>query len=229
MGQLGLLHVEDDPEIVRAVQDFLTGHGHLVTSVESGAAALAALAKGQFDVLILDRMLPDMSGIDLLRAVRSEGHRAPVLMLSALGRSIDRAEGLDAGVDDYLAKPYDPTELLARIRALHRRATEPDRGALISLGSLQCHPKARTVYIDGEYVALSPKEYRLLRYFLDHAGEVVTRTMLLKDIWNLDFDPQTNVVDVSVSRLRRKLEGGGKAAGPTILTAWGSGYQLVAN
>lgn len=225
MGHLTLLHVEDDVELAAGVAQFLGGHGHAVTSAGTGTEALARLDEQAFDVIVLDRMLPDMSGIALLRTIRERGCRSPALMLSALGRSVDRIEGLDAGVDDYLAKPYDPHELLARIRALHRRATAPDHGALITFGSLQCHPLARTIYRHGEYMALSPKEYILMRYFLDHAGEVVTRKMLLKDIWKLDFDPQTNVVDVSVSRLRRKIELGD--SGPTIETVWGRGYRLV--
>lgn len=226
MPHLTLLHVEDDPEVSRNVGEFLAGHGLSVVSADSGTAALGKLGDHAFDILIFDRMLPDMSGIELLREARERGVRSPVLMLSALGRTIDRVEGLDAGVDDYLAKPYDPCELLARVRALHRRTGGTDPGALISFGPLQCHPKARTVYRDGEFVPLSPKEYRLLRYFLDNAGDVVTRTMLLKEIWNLDFDPQTNVVDVSVSRLRRKIEGPG-ARGVTIETVRGTGYRLV--
>lgn len=226
MGHLTLLHVEDDLQVAASVAQFLGGHGHKVTHAGAGAEALERVSEQTFDVIMLDRMLPDVNGIELLRAIRERGCRSPALMLSALGRSIDRTEGLDAGVDDYLAKPYDPHELLARIRSLHRRATQPDQGALITFGSLQCHPLARTVYRNGEYMALSPKEYTLFRYFLDHAGEVVTRKMLLKDIWKLDFDPQTNVVDVSVSRLRRKIEIG--KTGPTIETVWGSGYRLVA-
>jgi DNA-binding response OmpR family regulator len=230
MTALRVLHVEDDGEIADAVATCLAQHGHAVTSAASVGAARAALGDAQFDVIVLDRMLPDGTGIELLHAIREGGHRCPVLMLSALGRIIDRVEGLDAGVDDYLAKPYDPDELLARIRALHRRASEPDPGALITYGSLQCHPKARTAYVDGKFLALSPKEYRLLRFFLDHAGEPVTRAMLLKNVWNLDFDPQTNVVDVSVSRLRRKLEAAGGAGRPTTIeTVWGSGYRLVAH
>jgi DNA-binding response OmpR family regulator len=147
-------------------------------------------------------------------------------MLSALGRSDDRIEGLDSGVDDYLAKPYEPDELIARVRALHRRAAGMAHSAVILFGDLECHLKARTAFRQGRHIPLSPKEFSLFRYLMENAGEVVTRDMLLRNVWNLNFDPQTNVIDVNVGRLRRKLEEGFGTA--VLETVWGLGFRLVA-
>jgi DNA-binding response OmpR family regulator len=178
-----------------------------------------------FDVIILDRMLGDVDGLTITRRLREGGIGTPILILSALGRSSDRAEGLDAGADDYLAKPFEPEELVARLRALHRRATGREHSAVILYGAFECHVKARTAFRENRHLPLSPKEFELFRYFMENAGELVTRDMLLRHVWKMDFDPQTNVVDVNIGRLRRKLEDGFDR--PALETILGAGYRLL--
>ncbi|WP_379548890.1 response regulator transcription factor [Qipengyuania sp. DSG2-2] len=221
-----ILYIEDDSQQASDVAAMVEREGLVLDHAGNGAHGLKALGGGDYDVVLLDRMLPDMSGIDIVSKMRAAGSEVPVLMVSALGRSENRVEGLDAGVDDYLAKPFAADELLARLRALHRRASGEGSSAIILFGDMECHVKARAAYRQGKHIALSPKEFELFRYFMQNGGEVVTRVMLLKDVWNLDFDPQTNVVDVNVGRLRRKLEQGFDS--PVLETIWGSGYRLRA-
>lgn len=222
---ISILLVEDDPRTAVEIRQALLDEGD-VAWVEDGEAGLKRAAAEPFNVIILDRMLPGMSGMDVLHRLRSAGVAAPVLMLSALGRSDHRVEGLDGGADDYLAKPFEPHELVARIRALHRRAASQSHSAVIIYGDLECHVKARTAHRSGRHLPLSPKEFQLFKYLMDNAGEIVTREMLLRDIWRLNFDPQTNVVDVNVGRLRRKLEEGFDT--PVLETVRGTGFRLVA-
>jgi two-component system OmpR family response regulator len=226
MSSLNILYVEDDPLAASAVQALVGQGGDRLAWEQSGRAGLQRAAADQFDVIILDRMLPDLDGLSVVTRLRAAGVETPVLMLSALGRSENRIEGLDAGVDDYLAKPYEPQELIARVKALHRRASGKVHGAVIIYGALECHVKARTAFRAGRHIALSPREFELFRYFMENAGETVTREMLLRDVWNMNFDPQTNVVDVNIGRLRRKLEDGFKT--PALETIWGAGYRLTA-
>ncbi|BAK64897.1 MULTISPECIES: response regulator transcription factor [Sphingobium] len=226
MASLNILYVEDDPLAASAVQALVTQGGDHLAWVQSGRAGLQRAAADRFDVIILDRMLPDLDGLTIVSRLRAAGIETPVLMLSALGRSENRIEGLDAGVDDYLAKPYEPQELLARVKALHRRSSGKVHGAVIIYGALECHLKARTAFRAGRHIALSPREFELFRYFMENAGETVTREMLLRDVWNMSFDPQTNVVDVNIGRLRRKLEDGFTT--PALETIWGAGYRLTA-
>lgn len=223
--RLKVLYVEDDAGAVSTVGEILAESGGTMTWEATGTGALARAGREAFDIILLDRMLGDMDGLDVLRRLRESGIGTPVLMLSALGRSGDRADGLDAGADDYLAKPFETAELRARLNALHRRASGREHSAVILFASFECHVKARTAFHANRHLALSPKEFELFRYFMENAGEVVTRDMLLRDVWKMDFDPQTNVVDVNIGRLRRKLEGGG--AGPALETIWGAGYRLV--
>ena len=223
---LNILYVEDDPRLAENVVRLMQTEGHSITSTASGAEGLRRAAVEAFDVIILDRMLPDLSGLEIVARLRDAGVATPVLMLSALGRAENRAEGLDAGVDDYMAKPFETYELVARVRALHRRASGQVHGAVILFGDLECHVKARTAHRRGRHIPLSPKEFTLFRFFMENAGEVVTREMLLRSVWNLSFDPQTNVIDVNVGRLRRKLEEGFDR--PVLETIWGTGYRLVA-
>ncbi len=223
---LNILYVEDDVRLAQVIDSLMTEHGDHVTWTASGEDGLARAAAQLFDVILLDRMLPDMNGLDIVSRMRAAGVLAPVLMLSALGRADNRTEGLVAGVDDYMGKPFEPAELVARIRALHRRATGQTHSAVILFGDLECHMKARTVHRRGRHIPLSPKEFLLFRYLIENAGDVVTREMLLQHVWNLSFDPQTNVIDVSVGRLRRKLEDGFDA--PVLETIWGTGYRLIA-
>lgn len=225
MSQLNILHIEDDPRAADAVRTLMAEHGATVVWEATGAAGLSRAAAGGFDVILLDRMLPEADGLAIVETLRNAGIGTPVLMLSALGRSANRIEGLQAGVDDYLAKPYEPEELVARVRALHRRAAHRVTGAVIIYGAFECHVKARTAFRDNQFLALSPKEFELFHYFMENAGEVVTRDMLLRDVWKMNFDPQTNVVDVNIGRLRRKLEDG--FASPALETIWGAGYRLL--
>lgn len=208
------------------VAETLSRVGDTVANTANGKDGLRLASEEQFDLVILDRMLPDMTGIDIVTKLRAAGISIPVLMLSALGRTENRIEGLDAGVDDYLAKPFEREELIARVRALHRRATGQSHSAVIIFGDMECHIKARTAHRQGRHIALSPKEFELFKYFMQNSGEVVTREMLLRDVWNLNFDPQTNVIDVNVGRLRRKLEEGFDS--PVLETIWGAGYRLLA-
>ncbi|MBD3730160.1 MAG: response regulator transcription factor [Sphingomonadales bacterium] len=222
---LEILYVEDDANAAQAVIALASANGDRVTWEPSGKAGLQRAGAQRFDIIILDRMLPDMEGIEIVQRLRAAGVGVPVLMLSALARSENRIEGLDAGVDDYLGKPYEPQELIARVRALYRRASGQAQGAVILYGAFECHVKARTCFRSGKHIALSPKEFELFRYFMENAGETVTREMLLRDVWNMNFDPQTNVVDVNIGRLRRKLEEGFDK--PALETIWGAGYRLT--
>lgn len=225
MGNLSILYVEDDPRAADAVQALVCAEGDRLAWEMTGMGGLQRAGAEAFDVIILDRMLPDLDGLAIVSRLRAAGVGTPVLMLSALGRSENRIEGLDAGVDDYLAKPYEPQELIARVRALHRRAAGAVHGAVIIYGTFECHVKARTAFRGGKHIALSPREFTLFRYFVENGGETVTREMLLRDVWNMNFDPQTNVVDVNIGRLRRKLEDG--FATPALETIWGVGYRLT--
>ncbi len=227
MAQTGLeiLHIEDDSRTASDLQELMKASGDRVTWASTGSEGLKQAGVGNFDVIILDRMLPDFDGLTVVKQLRDSGVGTPVLMLSALGRTIDRAEGLDAGADDYLAKPFEAPELLARLRALHRRASGQAHSAVIIHGAFECHVKARTAFRSGKHLSLSPKEFELFRYMIGNAGDVVTREMLLRDVWKMGFDPQTNVVDVNIGRLRRKLEDG--FASPALETIWGTGYRLL--
>lgn len=220
-----LLYIEDNADAAADLTALLARQGNQVVWEMRGADGLRRAALEPFDAIVLDRMLPDMDGLQIVARLRESGVDAPVLMLSALGRSSNRVEGLEAGVDDYVAKPYEPDELLARLRALVRRAEGRTHSAIVIYGQFECHVKARTAFRRNVHIPLSPKEFELFRYFMENAGEVVTREMLLRDVWKMNFDPQTNVVDVNIGRLRRKLEQG--FDGPALETIWGTGYRLT--
>jgi DNA-binding response OmpR family regulator len=224
-GGLNILYIEDDSRAAAQVGELASQSGDTVTWCPTGGDGLKRAGVERFDVIILDRMLPDLDGLTILSRLRESGVGTPVLLLSALGRTSDRAEGLDAGADDYLAKPFEGEELLARLRALHRRSSGREHSAVILYGAFECHVKARTAFRDNRHLSLSPKEFELFRYFMENAGEVLTREMLLRDVWKMNFDPQTNVVDVNIGRLRRKLEEGFDK--PALETIWGSGYRLL--
>ena len=225
MPGLDILYVEDDAASAQAVTSLFEGQGDRLVWLAGGLEGLARAGAQRFDVIILDRNLPDLDGLEIAARLRAIGSATPLLMLSALGRTENRVEGLDAGVDDYLAKPFDGAELIARVRALHRRSSAAAHLPVIVLGELECHVKSRTAHRLGRHIPLSPKEFTLFHYLMENAGELVTREMLLRDVWKLAFDPQTNVVDVNVGRLRRKLEDG--FATPVLETIWGSGYRLA--
>ncbi len=220
-----LLYIEDNADAAADLTALLARQGSQVVWEMRGADGLRRAALEPFDAIILDRMLPDMDGLQIVERLRESGVDAPVLMLSALGRSSNRVEGLEAGVDDYLGKPYEADELMARLKALVRRAEGRTHSAIVIYGQFECHVKARTAFRRNVHIPLSPKEFELFRYFMENAGEVVTRDMLLRDVWKMNFDPQTNVVDVNIGRLRRKLEQGFDK--PALETIWGTGYRLT--
>jgi two-component system OmpR family response regulator len=219
-----VLIVEDD----RTAADFLAkalGEAGYQTEVAGDGEAGHALASTQnFAVLIVDRMLPKLDGLSLVERLRARGDRTPVLILSALGAVDDRVKGLRAGGDDYLAKPYSLVELVARVEALTRRG--PSEGAVTTytVGDLTLDRLSHKVSRGGETILLQPREYRLLEYLMRHAGQVVTRTMLLENVWDYHFDPQTNVIDVHISRLRGKIDKGQDK--PLLETVRGAGYMI---
>jgi len=219
-----ILIIEDDAETAAAVAQIVTGLGCEAVVVGTLPHGIAASA-GQFRVIVLDRMLPGGDGVDAMARIRAGGSAALILVLSALGRAANRVEGLEKGADDYLPKPFEPAELQARLRALLRRGSmQVLDNDLLAFGELEIRLKARTVHVKHSHVAVSPKEFELITYFARNAGQVVTRMQLLENVWNLHFDPQTNVVDVHVGRLRRKLEQAGSQA---IQTARGEGYVFA--
>jgi len=218
-----ILIVEDDTAAARAMAEAVEDLGCEPIVMRSFDDGVTAAGLADFAVVIFDRMLPGGDGVDAIAKIRAGGSTALILVVSALGRAANKIEGLEKGADDYLAKPFDPEELRARLRALLRRAemTVLDND-LIAFGDLEIRMKARTVHVKNDHVAVSPKEFELITYFARNAGQVVTRMQLLEHVWNLHFDPQTNVVDVHVGRLRRKLE---TAAGRAVIhTARGEGY-----
>jgi two-component system OmpR family response regulator len=214
-----LLVVDDDPKLAGAVARGLRAEGHAVDVAADGDAALVQAAVWDYDAIILDVMLPGRDGIEVLRALRERGDWAPVLLLTARGGVPDRIRGLDTGADDYLAKPFDFGELLARVRALVRRAPAV-RPALLESGALSVDPAAHEVRLAGEPVALTAREVAVLEYLVRRAGETVTRAALLEHVWDENFIGSTNVVDQYVGALRRKL-------GPTVIhTVRGVGFKL---
>ena len=217
-----ILIIEDDPETAAAIRAEAEALGCETCHRDTLPAGIEAATTGQFNVIVLDRMLPGGDGVDAMARIRAGGSTAMILILSALGRAANRVEGLEKGADDYLPKPFEPEELRARLRALLRRGTiQVLDNDLLAFGDLEIRLKARTVHVKRAHVAVSPKEFELLTYFARNAGQIVTRMQLLENVWNLHFDPGTNVVDVHVGRLRRKLEDAGSQA---IQTARGEGY-----
>lgn len=222
-----VLIIEDDAVMAAHVADLLAGRDAQCEVVGDGREGLARAAARPFDLIVTDRMLPGLEGLDVVERLRALEVETPVLVLSALGLPRDKVEGLTRGADDYLAKPFADDELIARVAALMRRARKEPHPEVMVIGSIEIRIKARTVHRAGRHIALSPKEFELLRCLAEHAGRFVPRSLLLERVWNLRFDPQTNVVDVHVSRLRGKLDEG--FAEPAIVTARGEGYRLVAD
>lgn len=219
-----VLVIEDDKETAGFLQKSLKESGHGAEVASDGETGLAMAREGGFDVLIVDRMLPRLDGLTIVKELRTEGDHTPVLFLSALGEVDDRVKGLRAGGDDYLTKPYAYTELLARIEALARRHAPEEQVTRYVVGDLLLDRLSHRVVRNGETIILQPREYRLLEYLMRHAGQVVTRTMLLENVWDYHFDPQTNVIDVHVSRLRAKIDKG--FAKPLLHTVRGAGYMI---
>lgn len=220
-----ILIIEDDQATADYIARGLTQEGQTTEVARTGKDGLFLALSEQFDVIVTDRMLPAPDGLAIIRALRASSISTPVLVLTALGDVERRVEGLDAGADDYLAKPFAFSELYARIRALARRpgASETPQTDLV-VGTIRMDLLRRTVTRQGVAIDLLPTEWRLLEYMMRHPGQVLTRTMLLERVWDFAFDPTTNVVDVHVSRLRRKLEG---PDGPALIrTIRGAGYVL---
>jgi len=221
-----VLVIEDDADAAAFVRGVLSEAGHFVDVCGDGDSGLKQAKVGEYDALVVDRMLPGLDGIQLMKGYRDSGGRAPALFLSALGEVDHRVEGLQAGGDDYLVKPYAPSELVARVEALGRRATGDIPTTKLVVGGLEMNLLGRTVHRDGQKIDLQPREFRLLEFLMRHAGQVVTRTMLLEKVWDYHFDPQTNVIDVHVSRLRGKIDKDFER--PLLHTVRGAGYRLEA-
>ena len=219
-----LLVVEDDREAAAYLRKALREAGHVCEVAHDGESGLALALDGEFDVFVIDRMLPKRDGLSLVSELRKRGVRTPVLILSALGQVDDRVTGLRAGGDDYLAKPYAFSELLARIEALARRLAPQAADTVYKIGDLELDRLAHRVTRSGQEIVLQPREFRLLEYLMRHAGQVVTRTMLLENVWDYHFDPQTNVIDVHVSRLRSKIDKGFDRQ--LLHTVRGAGYMI---
>ena len=223
-----LLLVEDDPEVARFVRRGLTEAGHAVEHRDNGRDGLFAAASEPYDLLVLDRMLPGgVDGLRLVETLRAQDNRTPVLFLTAMSAVDERVRGLKAGGDDYLTKPFAFAELLARVEALSRRPATEAPATRLKVADLELDLLSRTVTRAGRRVDVQPREFRLLEHLMRHAGQVVTRTMLLEKVWDYHFDPQTNVIDVHVSRLRQKVDKGFDK--PLIHTVRNAGYVLRAD
>ena len=224
-----ILLIEDDPETSRFIRKGLGEAGHVLDHAGDGKQGLLLALDAEHDVLVVDRMLPGLDGLSIVRSLRAAGRDTPVLVLSALGEVDDRVEGLRAGGDDYLVKPFALAELSARLEALVRRRSGGGGAAPVTrliVADLEMDLLARTVKRAGCGIELKPREFRLLEHLMRHAGQVVTRTMLLEAVWDYHFDPQTNVIDVHVSRLRRKID---RDLGPPLIhTVRGAGYVIRA-
>lgn len=219
-----ILLVEDDKETAAYLVKALKEAGHVPDHAADGEEGAYLAETNHYDVMVVDRMLPKKDGLTLVAEARARGNDAPVLILSALGQVDDRVTGLRAGGDDYLAKPYAFSELLARIEALARRRKPGEAETLLKVGDLELDRLSHTVRRAGTLIPLQPREFRLLEYLMKHAGQVVTRTMLLENVWDYHFDPQTNVIDVHISRLRSKVD---KGFGDALLhTVRGAGYMI---
>jgi two-component system OmpR family response regulator len=221
-----ILIVEDDRDAASWLVKGLTEAGHIADHAADGEDGLNMAREKVHDVIIVDRMLPKLDGLTLIRRLRDEGIQAPVLILSALGDVDEKVKGLRAGGDDYLAKPYSFAELLARVEGLARRSASEPQQTRLSVLDLEMNLLARTVTRAGKPILLQPREFKLLEYLMRNAGHVVTRTMLLENVWDYHFDPQTNVIDVHISRLRTKIDKGFPE--PMLQTVRGAGYMIRA-
>ena len=219
-----ILLVEDDPDTARHVQRGLAESMHVVDHTDNGNDGLGLALTEHYDVVIVDRMLPGRDGISLIKSLRETNQRLPILILSALGDTDDRVAGLKAGGDDYLAKPFAFSELLARVEALQRRTQQDVVTTTLQVGDLTVDLLSREVRRANQLISLQPREYRLLLYLVQHANQVVTRTMLLETVWDYHFDPQTNVIDVHISRLRSKIDR--DCDSPLLHTVRGAGYVI---
>jgi two-component system, OmpR family, response regulator len=223
-----VLFVEDNERVARFVKKGLIEAGHTVDHADNGRDGMFLAASEPYDVIIMDRMLPgDIDGLGIIAALRKAGNKTPILILSALSDVDDRIRGLKSGGDDYLVKPFAFGELLARLDALVRRSQESNTETTLVVDDLHVNLVSRKVTRGGKSVALQPREFKLLEYLMRHANQVVTRTMLLENVWDYHFDPRTNVIDVHVSKLRQKIDAG--AARPLLRTIRNAGYMLTAD
>jgi two-component system, OmpR family, response regulator len=220
--RLRILLIEDDQETADYVASGLREEGHLIIQASGGAEGFIWAMGNDFDLLIVDRMIPGLDGLNLVKSLRAAGHQTPVLFLTALGGVEDRVSGLNAGGDDYLVKPFAFSELVARVAALGRRPRTAAAETRLCVLDLELDLLSRTVRRRGQQIELQPREFRLLEYLVRHAGQVVTRTMLLEHVWQIHFDPRTNVVETHISRLRTKVDKGFDAE--LIHTVRGAGY-----
>jgi len=219
-----ILLVEDDMEAASYLVKGLTESGHIVEHASDGEQGLQMAISNAYDSMIIDRMLPKRDGLSVIEELRRVGNMAPVLILSALDDVDERVTGLKAGGDDYLTKPYQLSELTARLQALTRRAQTGVQGTILHVGDLTLDLIKHKVTRSGRNINLQPREFRLLEYLMQHTGQVVTRNMLLENVWDYHFDPQTNVIDVQISRLRSKID---KDFNTSLLhTVRGAGYKL---
>ena len=219
-----LLVIEDDPETAAYVARGLKEAGQMVELAKDGKDGLFRATHESFDLLIVDRMLPGLDGLSLVKSARAAGMVAPVLMLTAMGAIEDRVSGLEAGADDYLVKPFSFAELHARVNALARRPPLKEENTLLMVGDLSLDRLRRIVKRGGHEVDLQPREFRLLEELMLHAGRILTRTMLLERVWEFHFDPGTNIVETHISRIRSKIDRGGDPA--LIQTVRGAGYVI---
>jgi two-component system OmpR family response regulator len=223
---LKVLLIEDDDDTAAYVANGLAEQGHTVDRAQNGRDGMFLAGDGGYEVLIVDRMLPGMDGLDLVKVLRSANVLTPVLFLSALGGLDDRVTGLDAGGDDYLIKPFAFSELVARLNALARRAPLRATDTMLRVSDLELDLLKRRVRRRGQVIDLQPREFRLLEYLMQHAGQVVTRTMLLEQVWDFHFEPKTSVVETHISRLRAKID---KPFGTDLIqTVRGAGYRISA-
>jgi len=219
-----VLVVEDEPEAAAYIRKALQENNHVADVANDGETGISLAQSGHYDILVVDRMLPKLDGLTLISRLRDENIKTPVLILSALGAVDDRVKGLKAGGDDYLSKPFAVSELLARIEALARRAQPEEAETRFVVADLVFDRLTNKVTRNGQLISLQPREFRLLEFLLRHRGQVVTRTMLLEGVWDYHFDPQTNVIDVHISRLRAKIDKNFNK--PILHTIRGRGYMI---
>ena len=222
-----ILLIEDNSSVADFIVRGFREAGHNIDHADNGKDGLFLATTETYDVLVIDRMLPGVDGLSIIRTLRASDDSTPILILSALGQVDDRVKGLQTGGDDYLVKPFAFSELEARLEALSRRSQgKPSTETTLTVGDLEMDLLAREVRRDGQTIALQPRDFQLLEYLMRHEGQVVTRTMLLEHVWDYHFDPQTNVIDVHISRLRAKIDKGFSQS--LIHTVRGAGYKIDA-
>jgi two-component system, OmpR family, response regulator len=221
-----ILLIEDDQESAKYLMKGLREHGYVTDHATSGRDGLFLATTEKYDAMIVDRMVPEVDGITIVATLRASGNETPIIILTALDKVEERVKGLKSGADDYLAKPYSFTELLARLEAITRRKAGEKAVTTLTCGDLEMNLLTRSVKRSGREIELQAREFALLEYLMRHCGTVITRTMLLEHVWDYNFDPQTNVIDVHISRLRQKIDKGFDKT--MIQTLRGAGYKLVA-